>query len=140
MRYLKKFNEGKNSITLIEFLKDLNDAIKSAGFLICVSKDFGNHMSAIADMNVNDWDKYLNYPYSSFIEVIKIGDSWENDAYLEFVLGEFSIQGLKDECNKLLDDDKSTWFAPNLIKDEFDFLCTTILTFLDEKNYGEIKF
>lgn len=138
MKYLKRFNESKNNITLVEFLHELNNAIKSIGFLVCTSKGFGEHMSPIT--NIDDWDKYLKDPNDSYIEICKDSDDLESDTYIDFDLIDFSIKELKSECNKFLDDDKSTWPASDLVKDDYDLLCTTILTFLDEKNYGKIKF
>ncbi len=127
MKYLKRFNEGKNNTSLVEFLCDLNDAIKPEGFLVCICNSFGDHMTAINSLD--NLDKYD--PDDSYIEINKNGN--ESDSYIDFDLGDFSIQKLKDQCNEYLDDDKLTWIVSDVVKDDYDLLCTTILTFLDEK-------
>lgn len=78
----------------------------------------------------------LTYSYEDgFIQIDKQGVG----TYIDFVLTEikehpsdFSIKELKRKCNEILDDDKSGWKCSDLIKDDYDLLCTTILIFIDE--------
>ena len=44
----------------------------------------------------------------------------------------FSIDNLRKECLERLESNKIDWKCSDMIKDEYDLLCTTILVFIDE--------
>lgn len=44
----------------------------------------------------------------------------------------FSIDNLRRECISRLESNKSDWKCSDMIKDDYDLLCTTILVFIDE--------
>ncbi len=121
MRYLKKYNEAKKyNPSLEEFISELDKELEMIGFSIRHEKEGDD------------------------IDIIEIGEiiDFNNSTYLDFYhdssLGDgFSIKALKKECNEGLDD-KSTWECSDEVKDKYDLLCMTILTFIDEKNYGKI--
>lgn len=121
MKYLKRFNESKKfNPTFDEFINELSEELKHIGFTIVVEKpDY---------LEINDID---------------------NGTYLDFDLDNefnpelsFSIKNLKKECSKNLDElsnGSRDWDCTDDVKDEYDLLCTSILTFIDMKNYGEIE-
>lgn len=122
MKYLISYKESKKyKPTLDEFISELDKELSNIGFSIRRS---GNG----------------EYPTVA-LDTIEIGEivDFDKSTYLDFYTDEFSIEALRKECNKDLDDDKSTWESSDEVKDNSDLLCMTILTFLDERKYDEIK-
>ncbi len=132
MKYLKSHNEGnKYRPTLGEFLIGLNNELKHEGFAI----EMGHNSVGCDLSDVKDFNFYLRRKYESNININDINDS--NSCYMSFYLPGFTISDLRKECNSNLDDDKSKWKCTNDEKDNFDRLSTSILVFLDEKEYDE---
>ncbi len=132
MKYLKAYNESKKyKPSLDEFISELDKELSKIGFSIRQYADKTIRKQRLDIGEIIDFKKstYIYFYVNTLQKDIPVG---EEDFY-------FSIETLKKECNKLLDTDKSTWRFSDDIKDNYDLLCTTILTFLDEKNYGEIK-
>lgn len=122
MRYLISYNESKKyKPTLNEFISELDKELSTIGFTIKRNGD-GEYSTIALDG----------------IEIGEIAD-FDKSFYMSFYTEDFSIEALKKECNKQLDEDKSTWSCNDEVKDNSDLLCMTILTFLDEKGYTEIK-
>jgi hypothetical protein len=117
MKYLIPYNENnkynssslKSRRNIDEFIKELDKELKTIGFEI---KLHGDYSICIG-------------------EIIEI----ERLTYMSFYSYTDLIEELKKKCNEILDNDKSSWSCSDLIKDNYDLLCMTILTFLDEKNY-----
>ena len=123
MKYLKRFNESKKfNPTFDEFINELSEELKHIGFKIVVEKPDLVYSEGI--LEINDMD---------------------NGTYIDFDLENFSIENLKKECSKILDElsngyrDWDIFQTTDDVKDGYDLLCTSILTFIDMKNYGEIE-
>jgi hypothetical protein len=115
-------NESKKyKPTLNEFISELDKELSTIGFSIRRCGD--GEYSTVA------------------LDTIEIGEiiDFDKSTYIDFYAEEFSIEALRKECNKDLDDDKSTWPCSDEVKDNYDLLCMTILTFLDDRKYTEIK-
>jgi hypothetical protein len=112
--HLKKFNESNViNIPIDEFVLILNEELKNIDFKIVI--EYAEHIGYILEINY-----------------------FENgETYMDFDLDDFSIKKIKKECNKNLDTVQN-FNCSEMIKDNYDLLCTTILTFLDENNYGEL--
>ena len=111
MKYLKKFNESKKvKISLDEFISELREELKNIGFKIEILEEI----------------------------YIEINDE-EGGTYIDFDLEMgFSLKELIDKCNDTLDNVRS-YPCSEEVKDNYELLCMTILTFIDEKNYGKIS-
>ena len=123
MKYLKSYNESKKyKPSLDEFISELDKELSNIGFSIRHEKESDDvYIISIGEIIDFDGNTYIDFYYDT-----SLGDV-------------FSIKSLKKECNKYLDEDKSEWKCSDEVKDNYDLLCMTILTFLDEKNYGKIK-
>ena len=125
MRYLKTYNESqKYNPSLSEFISELDKELETIGFSI----KFNGDDDIIEIGEIVDFDNSIYYDFNTYYNAPSLSNEYE-----------FSIKALKKECNKDLDDDKSTWKCSEENKDKYDLLCLTILSFIDEINYGEIK-
>ena len=132
MKYLISYSETlkegtlskeskKYKPSLDEFISELDKELSNIGFSIRREKESDDVYIEIGEIIDFDGNTYIDFYYDSSLD------------------DGFSIKDLKKECNKLLDEDKSEWKCSDDVKDNYDLLCMTILTFLDEKNYGKIK-
>ncbi len=123
MKYLKSYNESKKyKPSIDEFISELDKELSNIGFSIRREKESDDvYIISIGEIIDFDGNTYIDFYYDSSLD------------------DGFSIKALKKECNKYLDEDKSEWKCSDEVKDNYDLLCMTILTFLDEKNYGKIK-
>lgn len=109
MNYLERFNESTGvNIPIDEFVLILNEELKNIDFKIVIEDD-----------------------------ILEINYFENGETYIDFDLDDFSIKKIKKECNKNLDTVQN-FNCSEMVKDNYDLLCTTILTFLDENNYGEL--
>ena len=109
MKYLKRFNESTGiNIPIDEFVLILNEELKNIDFKIVIEDD-----------------------------ILEINYFENGETYIDFSLDDFSIKKIKKECNNNLDNVQN-FNCSEVVKDNYDLLCTTILTFLDENNYGEL--
>ena len=109
MRYLKSYNESNNRLD--GFINDLTKELEHIGF-------------------------DLTHSYENDEGCLEINKDYET--YIDFDLSYFSINELKKKCNEIIDDDKSSWPCDDVIKDDYDFLCTSILVFITN-NMKHIK-
>jgi hypothetical protein len=117
MKYLKRFNESTGiNIPIDEFVLILNDELKNIDFKIVIEDDI---------LEINYFENSHNPLFSN------------GETYIDFSLDDFSIKKIKKECNNNLDNVQN-FNCSEVVKDNYDLLCTTILTFLDENNYGEL--
>lgn len=131
MKHLKSFNEKKKyNPELGEFLFALSEEVKKDGYVILIGQGY-------PDKRIHDVKDYNYYWFNADDVYFEINQ--DGGTYMDFTLSKFSIESLREECNKYLDDDKSSWPADEEVKDNYDHLATTILVWLDKKNFGEIK-
>ena len=97
-----------NNMILVDFIDSFEKELESIGFYLTIEDGY---------MEINN----LNDPPNN-----------TGGAYIDFCLADFSTEKLKKTCNDILDKDKLAWKCNNVIKDEYDLLCTTILVFIDE--------
>lgn len=62
---------------------------------------------------------------------VEVEISKDGETYLNYYMYQFSIDKLKKDCINNLED-KSGWECSDIVKDDYDLLCTTILVFIDE--------
>jgi hypothetical protein len=132
VKYLKSYNESKKyKPSLDEFISELDKELSNIGFSIRQYVDKTIRKQRLDIGEIIDFKKstYIYFYVNTLQKDIPVG---EEDFY-------FSIETLRKKCNILLDEDKSEWKCSDEVKDNYDLLCMTILTFLDEKNYGKIK-
>ena len=100
------------------------------------SNDIDNFIDALTkELKSIDFD--LTYSYvDGFLQIDRPGIGTFISFSLDFVLtnyeGTFSIDNLRKVCINNLESDKVDWKCSDVIKDEYDLLCTTILVFIDE--------
>ena len=129
MKHLRPFNESiKTKVTQQEFLLDLQKELEGSSFEIWM----GDTNADTHITEVDNWKKYTIDPKNVYININKAKG---NGTYIEYVLDEFTIPKIRNQSNDSLDDDKSLWandaWGTEEVKDDYDFLNTTILVVLD---------
>lgn len=115
--HLNRFNESTGvNIPIDEFVLILNQELKNIDFKIVIEDDI---------LEIHYFENSNNPLFSN------------GETYIDFDLDDFSIKKIKKECNNFLDNVQN-WHCSEDVKDNYDLLCTTILVFLDENNYGEL--
>jgi hypothetical protein len=128
MKHLRKYNESEKSrVTQQEFLLDLQKELEGSFEIWIGDTNADTHIT-----EVDNWEKYTIDPKNVYININKPKG---NGTYIDYTLDEFTIPKIRNQSNDSLDDDKSLWandaWGTEEVKDDYDFLNTTILVVLD---------